>query len=44
MIYLFFPFTGEKILALKAGDEALISGIEFTGRGTRELQTGGFRV
>jgi tartrate dehydratase beta subunit/fumarate hydratase class I family protein len=27
-----FPFTGEKIRALKAGDEVLISGIGFTGR------------
>ena len=27
MINLFFPFTGEKIRALKAGDEVLISGV-----------------
>jgi tartrate dehydratase beta subunit/fumarate hydratase class I family protein len=27
-----FPFTEEKIRALKAGDEVLISGTGFTGR------------
>jgi tartrate dehydratase beta subunit/fumarate hydratase class I family protein len=27
-----FPFSAEKIRALKAGDEVLISGIGFTGR------------
>ncbi len=32
MIKLTFPFTKEKILALKVGDEVLISGIVFTGR------------
>jgi fumarate hydratase subunit beta len=32
MIKLSFPFTEEKIRALKAGDEVLISGIVFTGR------------
>ena len=44
MTKLSFPFTDEKICALKVGDEVLISGVVFTGRGTRELQTGGFRV
>jgi len=39
-----FPFTEEKIRALKVGDEVLILGIGFTGHETRELQTGGFRV
>jgi tartrate dehydratase beta subunit/fumarate hydratase class I family protein len=38
------PFTEEKIRALKVGDEALISGVGFTGRGTRELQTGEYWV
>src|SRR5271165_2598369 len=32
MIKLFFPFTEEKIRALKVGDEVLISGVVFTGR------------
>ena len=32
MIYLSFPFTEEKIRALKVGDEVLISGIIHTGR------------
>ena len=32
MIKLLFPFTEEKIRALKIGDEVLISGIVFTGR------------
>jgi len=32
MIKLSFPFTTEKIRALKVGDEVLISGIVFTGR------------
>ena len=32
MINLTFPFTKEKILALKVGDEVLISGVVFTGR------------
>jgi fumarate hydratase subunit beta len=32
MINLSFPFTTEKILALKVGDEVLISGVVFTGR------------
>ena len=31
MIKLSFPFTEEKIRALKVGDEALISGVVFTG-------------
>jgi hypothetical protein len=39
-----FPFTEEKIRALKDGDEVLISGAGFAGCGTRGLQTGGFRV
>jgi tartrate dehydratase beta subunit/fumarate hydratase class I family protein len=39
-----FPFSAEEIRALKAGDEVLLSGVGFAGRGTRELQTGGFRV
>ncbi|MGO9587453.1 MAG: hypothetical protein ACLP2Y_14765 [Limisphaerales bacterium] len=32
MIKLSFPFTGEKIRALKVGDEVLIYGVIFTGR------------
>jgi fumarate hydratase subunit beta len=32
MIRLNFPFTEEKIRALKVGDEVLISGIIHTGR------------
>ena len=32
MINLSFPYTEEKIRALKVGDEVLISGILFTGR------------
>jgi tartrate dehydratase beta subunit/fumarate hydratase class I family protein len=28
-----FPFSEQKIRALKVGDEALISGVVFTGRG-----------
>src|SRR6202000_2313949 len=32
MIKLSFPFTGDKIRALKLGDEVLISGTVFTGR------------
>jgi tartrate dehydratase beta subunit/fumarate hydratase class I family protein len=32
MIKLSFPFTEEKIRALKIGDEVLISGGGFTGR------------
>jgi fumarate hydratase class I len=32
MIKLSFPFTKEKILDLKVGDEVLISGVVFTGR------------
>jgi fumarate hydratase class I len=32
MIKLSFPFTEEKIRALKVGDEVLISGVVFTGR------------
>jgi fumarate hydratase subunit beta len=32
MIKLSFPFTEEKIRALKVGDEMLISGVVFTGR------------
>ncbi len=28
-----FPFTEDKIRALKVGDEVLISGVVFTGRG-----------
>jgi fumarate hydratase class I len=32
MIILSFPFTEEKIRALKVGDEVLISGIVHTGR------------
>ena len=35
MIKLSFPFTEEKIRALKVGDEVLISGIVFTGRKMR---------
>lgn len=29
-----FPFTEERIHALKVGDEVLIPGVVFTGRGT----------
>ena len=32
MIKLTFPFTEDKIRALKVGDEVLISGVVFTGR------------
>jgi len=32
MVNLLFPFSEEKIRALKVGDEVLISGIGFTGR------------
>jgi tartrate dehydratase beta subunit/fumarate hydratase class I family protein len=32
MIKLLFPFTEEKILVLKVGNEVLISGVVFTGR------------
>ena len=32
MIQLSYPFTQEKVLALKVGDEVGISGIVFTGR------------
>ena len=32
MTKLNFPFTEDKIRALKAGDEVLISGVVFTGR------------
>src|SRR5438477_6870807 len=32
MISISFPFTDEKIRALKVGDEVLISGVLFTGR------------
>ena len=32
MIKLSFPFTEEKIQALKIGDEVLISGVGFAGR------------
>ena len=32
MTKLFFPFTEEKVRALKVGDEVLISGIVHTGR------------
>jgi tartrate dehydratase beta subunit/fumarate hydratase class I family protein len=38
MIKLSFPFTEEKIRALKVGDEVLISGIVFTGRDARTCQ------
>jgi hypothetical protein len=37
MIKLSFPFTEEKIRALKVGDEVLISGIVFTGRDAQGL-------
>jgi len=30
-----FPFTEEKIRALKVGDEVLISGVVFPGRGLK---------
>jgi tartrate dehydratase beta subunit/fumarate hydratase class I family protein len=33
MIKLSFPFTEQEIRALKVGDEVLISGVVFTGRG-----------
>jgi fumarate hydratase subunit beta len=37
MIKLSFPFTEEKIRSLKVGDEVLISGVVFTGRGAVKL-------
>jgi len=37
MTKLSFPFTEEKIRALKVGDEVLISGVVFTGRDARGL-------
>jgi fumarate hydratase subunit beta len=37
MTKLTFPFTEEKIRALKVGDEVLISGVVFTGRDAAEL-------
>ena len=37
MTNLTFPFTEEKIRALKVGDEVLISGIVFTGRDAQDL-------
>ena len=37
MIKLSFPFTEEKIRALKVGDEVLISGVVFTGRAAAGL-------
>jgi tartrate dehydratase beta subunit/fumarate hydratase class I family protein len=41
-----FPFTEEKIRALKVGDEVLISGVVFTGRGLQGLPVppGGVRL
>lgn len=33
MIKLTFPFSEEKIRALKVGDEVLVSGVVFTGHG-----------
>jgi tartrate dehydratase beta subunit/fumarate hydratase class I family protein len=44
MIRLQTPISETAIRALKVGDEVLISGVVFTGRGTRRLQTGEFRV
>ena len=37
MIKLSFPFTEEKIRALKVSGEVLISGVGFTGRGAAGL-------
>ena len=37
MIKLTFPFTEEKIRALKVGDEVLISDVVFAGRGAAGL-------
>jgi hypothetical protein len=37
MTKLSFPFTAEKIRALKAGDEVLISSVGFTGRSAQGL-------
>jgi len=37
MIKLSFPFTEDKIRALKVGDEVLISGVVFTGRDPEDL-------
>jgi tartrate dehydratase beta subunit/fumarate hydratase class I family protein len=37
MTKLSFPFTEQKIRALKVGDEMLISGVEFPGRDTARL-------
>ncbi len=34
---LYFPFTEEKIRALKAGDAMLVSGFVFTGRDPEDL-------
>ncbi len=36
MTKLSFPFTEEKIRALKVGDEVLIPGVVFTGREVRD--------
>jgi tartrate dehydratase beta subunit/fumarate hydratase class I family protein len=36
MTKLTFPFSEEKIRALKVGDEVLISGVGFTGRSQTE--------
>jgi fumarate hydratase subunit beta len=37
MTKLTFPFTEDKIRALKVGDEVLISGVVFTGRDAVKL-------
>ena len=46
MIKLSFPFTEEKIRALKVGDEVLISGVMVTGRPAPGLPavSGGVRL
>jgi tartrate dehydratase beta subunit/fumarate hydratase class I family protein len=42
MTKLSFPFTEEKIRALKAGDEVLISGVVFTRARNARLKPSGF--
>ena len=43
MIKLSFPFSEEKIRALKVGDEVLISGVGFIGR-EAEVKIGAWRM
>ena len=46
MTELSFPFTEDKIRALKVGDEVLISSVVFTGRDRQDLpvSSGGVRL